>query len=77
MDSLDANEAEVYALLIGCHELERIGGSHPIIEGDSFSAIQWGFGKAIHPWQIVDWVEEVHDISRKMGAFFLLYFTGG
>ena len=40
MDSLDADEAEVYALLIGCREFERIGGSHPIIEGDSFLAIQ-------------------------------------
>ena len=57
--STDANEAKVYALLIGCRELERIGRSHPIIEGDSFSTIQWAFGKAIYPWRIAHWVNEV------------------
>ena len=45
--STDANEAEVYSLLIGCCELERIGGSHPNIDGHSFLAIQCGSGKAI------------------------------
>ena len=59
--SMVVNEAEVYALLIGCRELERIGGSHPIIE-DSFSAIQWASGKSIYPWRIVDWVEEGQDL---------------
>ena len=44
--STDANEAEVFALLIRCRELERIGCSHPIIEGDSFSTIQWASEKA-------------------------------
>ena len=63
--SLDANEVEVYAFLIGCCELEKIGGSCPIIEGDSFSAIS---EKANYLWWIADWVEEVQDISKKMGA---------
>ena len=49
----------MYALLIGCLELERIGRAHPIIEGDSFSTIQWASGKAVYPWRIADWVEEV------------------
>eukprot|EP00268_Persea_americana_P013257 TRINITY_DN15784_c0_g1_i2.p1 TRINITY_DN15784_c0_g1~~TRINITY_DN15784_c0_g1_i2.p1 ORF type:complete len:105 (-),score=25.66 TRINITY_DN15784_c0_g1_i2:76-390(-) len=70
MDSMDANEAEVYALLIGSHELEKIGGSHHIIEGDSTSAIQWASGKATYPWRIADWAEEVQDLSRKTGASF-------
>ena len=43
MDSLNANEAEVFALLIGYRELLRFGGYNAILEGDSFSAIQWGF----------------------------------
>ena len=68
--ALDANEVEVYALLIRCRELEKIGGSYPIMEGDSFSTIQWAFGKAIYPWRITDWVEEVQDISKKIGASF-------
>ncbi|RWR95161.1 hypothetical protein CKAN_02449000 [Cinnamomum micranthum f. kanehirae] len=29
----------------------------------------WAYGKAVYPWQIVDWVEEVQDISKKMGAY--------
>ena len=46
---LDANEAKVYALLVGCHELRSLGGCKTIIEGDSFSSIQWGSGKIFHP----------------------------
>ena len=60
-DGKDANEAEVFALLIGCRELSRLDRYKAFIEGDSFSAIQWGLGKSSHPW-IADWVEEVHDI---------------
>lgn len=30
-----------------------------------------GLWEAIHPWWIADWVEEVQDISRNMGTFFL------
>ena len=66
----DHNEARVFALLIGCHELHSMGGFNSILEGDSFSAIQWGLGKAIHPWRIADWVEEVQDISSHLGASF-------
>ena len=68
--ALDANEVEVHALLIGCCELEKIGGSYPIIEGDSVSSFQWASGKAIYPWRIADQVEDVQDISKKMGASF-------
>lgn len=59
LHSLNANEAEVYALLIGYHELLRLRGYNVIIEGDSFSAIQWGSRKATASWRLVDWVEEV------------------
>ena len=62
MVSVDANEVEAYALYIVCRELERIGGSHAIIEGDSFSSIPWALEKSIYPWRIVDWVEEVQDL---------------
>ena len=70
VDALDANEAEVYALLLGCRELAKLGGSYPIIEGDSFSTIQWASGKASYPWRIADWVEEVQDIAKKIGVSF-------
>ena len=40
VDTLDANEAEVSALLIGCHELARKAPLNPIPEGGSFSSIQ-------------------------------------
>ena len=70
MDSSDANEAELFALLIGCRELRRIGGLNPIFEDDSFSSVQWGSGEAIHPWRLADWVEEVQVISSLLDASF-------
>ena len=48
MDSLSANEAEAYAL-IGCLELLSLEILNAIIEGDSYSAIQRGFGEAFIP----------------------------
>ena len=59
LNSLNADKAEVYALLIGYHELLRLGGYNVIIEGDSFSAIQWGSRKATASWRLVDGMEEV------------------
>lgn len=47
MASSDANETEVFALLIGCRELLRMGTFNPILDGDSLCATQWGSGKAI------------------------------
>ena len=38
VDSLDANESEINALLVGCHELRKLEGFKTIIEGDSFLA---------------------------------------
>ena len=73
--SLDANKAEVYALLIGCRELERIGGSQPIIEGDSLSAIQWASRKANYPWRIADC--GLGEGGAKNGCFFSSHFTRG
>ena len=49
MDSIDANEAELFALLIGCRELRRMGCVIVIFEGDSFSVIQWCSGKSSFP----------------------------
>ena len=42
VNSLDANGAEMLAMLLGCHELRNLGGHNAIIEGDSLSPIQWG-----------------------------------
>lgn len=70
MDSLNANEAEVFALSIGCRKLLKLNAYSAIIEGNSFSAIQWGSGKASHPWGLANWVEEVQAISTKVGVSF-------
>lgn len=42
MDSLDADEAKVFALLVGCCGLRTLGSCNAIIEGDSVSVIKWG-----------------------------------
>ena len=54
MDASDANEAEMYALLIGCRELLKLGGLAAIIEGDSFSVIKWSPRKTSFPWRLAD-----------------------
>lgn len=56
LESEDANEAEVFALLIGYWELLRLDGYKALIEDDSFLANQWGSGN--FPWRIADWAEE-------------------
>lgn len=45
-------------------ELKRLGGYNAFIEGDSFSAIQWGSGLATCPWRLVDWL-------RRFSSFLL------
>lgn len=59
VDVSESNEIEVFAMLVGCRELRRLGGHNAIIEVDSFSAIQCGSGNACYPWRLVDWVEEI------------------
>ena len=56
VSSSDSNGAEVSALLFGCRELCKLGGYKAIIEGDSFSAIQWASGKSTFPWRLADLV---------------------
>lgn len=41
---IDSNGAEVFAVLMGWWELRKLDGYNAIIEGDSFSVIQWGSG---------------------------------
>lgn len=54
VDSLNANEAGVFNLLIGCHELLRMEGFNHILEGGFVSAMQWGSVKAFHRWRLAD-----------------------
>ena len=71
MDCLDANEVQVFALLIGCRQLLQLGVCNPILEGDFFFQLFSGvLGKASHPWRLAVWVEEVQDISRQVEASF-------
>lgn len=70
--TLNVNEPEVFALLVHCRELRRLRGYNAIIEGDSFSAIQWGLGNLSYPWHLVDWMEEVQDILRHLGVLFFI-----
>lgn len=44
IDTVDSNGAEVYDMLMGCCELHKLDDYNVTIEGDSFSAIQWGSG---------------------------------
>lgn len=60
----DSNETKVYAMLMGCRELSKLGGHQDIIEGDSFSVIQWRSSQSICPWRVADSEEEVHQLSR-------------
>lgn len=68
VSSMDSNGAKVFALLVVCHELLKLGGYNAIIEGDPFSTIQWGLVKSSFPWRLVDWVKEEQDISSQMNA---------
>ena len=38
-----------------------MAGYGAILEGDSFSVIQW-CSSSSYPWRLADWVEEVKDI---------------
>lgn len=40
VECTDSNGAEVFAMPMGCRELQKMGGLNAIIEGDSFSTIQ-------------------------------------
>ena len=68
VDSLDANESEMKALLVGCSDLRKLESSKVIIEGDSFSTIQWSLGNCSYPWTLADMVEEVQDIVSQLDA---------
>lgn len=52
VDVLESNEAAVFAMLVGCRELRRLGGQNAIVEGDSFTAIKWGSGNVCYPWRM-------------------------
>lgn len=60
----------MFALLVGCWELLKLGALLAIIDGDSFSSIQWGSWKISHPWRLTNWVEEAQDISSQHEASF-------
>lgn len=59
-----------FALLVGCGELRRLGGHNALIEGGSFSAIQWGSGNADYPWTMADRVEEIQYVSFQLKCEF-------
>lgn len=42
VDCTDSNVVDSFTKLIICRELQKLSGHNAIIEGDSFSAIQWG-----------------------------------
>ena len=47
-----------------------MGGCNAIIEGDSFSAIQWGSRESSYPWRWENWVKGVQDILSQLNAPF-------
>lgn len=70
IDWSDPNQVEVFAMLVGCNELVKQGSHYAIIEGNSFSAIQWGSGKSIYLCRVAGWVEEIQHISALSGCSF-------
>lgn len=51
LEFLEANEVEVFALLVGCHELCQMGCFNAVLEGYHFSVIQWGSDNSSYPWR--------------------------
>lgn len=49
IDCQNANKAEFFAMLMGCCEVRKFEASNAIIEGDYFSAIQWGSCRSKYP----------------------------
>ena len=63
IDSSDADETELTAILIGCRELLQMVGYSAILEEDSFSVIQWCSGSSSYPWRLADWVSHLQSYS--------------
>lgn len=57
-------------MLMGCCDLQRIEDHNAMIEGDSFSAIQWSVGKTRYPWKVAEWAEVIHQISAQLRCSF-------
>ena len=41
IDSSDANKTELFTILIGCRKLLQMRSYSVVLEGDSFTIIQW------------------------------------
>ena len=54
IDSSDANEIELFAILIGCQELLHMADYSAILEGGFFLVIKWCSGSSSYPWRLVD-----------------------
>lgn len=57
-------------MLVGYHELIKISIHNAIIEGDSFSAIQWGLGHCIKNRQVDSRVDPGSCSDRDSGSLF-------
>lgn len=67
---VDSNWAEIFAIRMGCCELQKIEGYNAMIKKDFFLAILWGSWRCTYPWKFADWVEEIHQISSHLGCSF-------
>ena len=52
LEAQDADEVEVFALLVGCHKLCQMGCFNAVLEGYHFLAIQWGSNNSSYPWRL-------------------------
>lgn len=68
--SQDHNQAKVYAMLMGCHQLLKIEGYNAIIEGDSFFCYSLWVKEGKMPMAINNWIDEVHMIARQLHCSF-------
>lgn len=63
VDAFNANEAEIYSLLISCREFHRATSFKAIVKGDSKLVVLWGSSNRAFPCHLANWVEEIRSIS--------------
>lgn len=59
LGSCDSAKAEVMGLLMGLHDIYKIGISKALIEGDSAFVISWVLGLSIGSWRLDHLIHEI------------------
>lgn len=63
----DSTKAQAIELLMGLHELKKLGGSNnALVEGDSKVVVSWGSGFSEGVWRLAFMVHEIRDLISSM-----------